>query len=153
METEPKPQLKEYGNWIKGDLKKEGGELERTLITFFGEEFSYQNKKEVYEEILELYQSAELESLNDKMWSDLENTESWSVPMGDFNEVSRIVGDKRDWASLRDSFQENNEMEAPIIAHLPNGKYHLISGNTRLCVAKASGIRSKVFILELPDFK
>lgn len=45
-------------------------------------------------------------------------------------------------------------MKAPIIAYIKSeNRYHLLSGNTRLCIAHAQSIRPKVVILEIPNPK
>lgn len=152
MEGEPKPQLKEYGNWQKVDLQKEGGELLRTLKLAYGEDFTIDQNKEFFRKIVDSYDSTELQVLDDRIWLQLENTDSWDIPIGDMERVEKTIGETRDWATLKDSFKKNNSMEAPIIGHLPDGKYHLISGNTRLSVARASFLRPKVIIIEFPNF-
>lgn len=152
MEHEPKPQLKEYANWQKVDLKKEGGELIRTLKLTYGEDFTIDKNRELFSRIVDAYDSAELKALDDSIWSELENTDSHDIRIGDFEKIENLIGDRRDWSSMKDSFDNQKDVEAAIIAHLPNDTYHLVSGNTRLCVAKALGIKPKVIILEFPNF-
>jgi len=57
----------------------------------------------------------------------------------------------RDWKSIKDAYERDTSMEAPIIAKLPNGIFHLISGNTRLCVARVIGLIPKIVLLNFPE--
>lgn len=57
----------------------------------------------------------------------------------------------RDWKSIKEACENNQSLPAPIICKLPNGKFHLTAGNTRLSVAKVLGEIPKVVILELPE--
>jgi hypothetical protein len=56
---------------------------------------------------------------------------------------------KRNVQSIVDGFQEGKEMEMPIIFKNETGQLHLISGNTRLMVARVLSIRPRVLIVEV----
>ena len=48
--------------------------------------------------------------------------------------------------SLLDAFSSGASMEMPIIWKRGDGALHLVSGNTRLMIMRAQGIRPKVLI-------
>ncbi len=144
---------KHFTNWIKGAIENEGGEFHRVLETFYGKEKVEEEKYNLSKLIRENYANAELQDLPDTIWLQLENTDSLDIGVGDFLKINEIIGDKRDWRSIKNLFEKNQKVEASIIAHLPDETYHLVSGNTRLCVAKALNIKPKVIILEFPYFR
>lgn len=86
--------------------------------------------------------------LNEDIWSQLQNTESHTVAKGEWGNVRDILGTKRDWEGYRRKMESGDRIDAPIIAKLSN-EYHLVSGNTRLMVARALGIVPKVLIVDL----
>lgn len=51
----------------------------------------------------------------------------------------------RDWMKLRDAISARRPLNAPIIMQLSE-RYHLVSGNTRLMVARAAGITPTVLL-------
>jgi hypothetical protein len=156
MSLEWKPQkneLKEYNNWSKPDLRKESGEFERVLNTFYNLSLN-ELPEEYISEVLKNYDLSESELLSDIVWSVLHNSESWDLQKGDYQKLETIISGSRDWEMLRESYQNNEDIECPIIAYIPEKDiYHLVSGNTRLSVAKAEGIRPRVIIMELKNPK
>ncbi|MGB0925253.1 MAG: hypothetical protein ACPGTS_00925 [Minisyncoccia bacterium] len=91
-------------------------------------------------------------SLTDDLWKELHNSESWHVKPGDYSLIESEIGEKRNWEIIKHGYQNNKDMEIPIIAYLPEKNlYHLLSGNTRLCVAHAEGIRPQVIVLTVED--
>lgn len=121
------------------DIFAESGELER-VGNKFGIELS----------VLEyLAQAGELVTLDSDIWSNLENTDSNEVQVGDWDQVAKLsaqVG--RDWEDLKNKIEKGTALQAPIVMKYGN-KYHLVSGNTRLMVARAKGIVPKVLLFEI----
>lgn len=140
-----------FNNWIKAPLQKEGGEIERVMDTFYNKKIhelpeAYKNN------ILDNYEQTQPQVLSEELWSILENSESFQVMKGDYSIIESEIGEKRDWKELLRSFKGGNEMEMPVIAYLPlENKYHLVSGNTRLCIARAEGITPQIIVLEIPQ--
>lgn len=138
-----------FDNWIKAPLLKEGGEIERVIKTFYNKEIK-ELSSEYKDIILDNYERAQPQLLSEDLWSSLENSESFQVSKDDYSLIENEIGDKRDWKELLKNFKENNEMEMPIIAYLPlENKYHLVSGNTRLCISRAETITPKIIMLEI----
>jgi hypothetical protein len=127
--------------WIIPSFRKEKGEIER-VAKHLGQDGSFVEKFLLHEV------TAILVPLTDEIWGKLENTDSDSVKFGAWNDVAECAGQvHRDWQTLRDRMVVGSEMDAPII-YQSNGTYHLVSGNTRLMVAKALGITPQVVIVE-----
>lgn len=137
-----------FNSWVKGDILKEEGEFERVLSTFYSPWYLKENSLALSDFLVSQYDKLSPVVLNERLWSELENTESFDV--SGMEDVKKIIGDKRDWEDLENSFTNNSKMESPIIARFPDGKTHLISGNTRLCVAKAKNIVPMVYIIDFP---
>ena len=146
-------QEKPFTNWIKGPIENEGGEFLRVLETFYGKEKLEQQRDTFYRLIIESYTNNEMIELDDNVWSKLNNTDSHNIKSGDFQKIEELIGNRRDWRLIKNLFEKNQEVEASIIAHLPDETYHLVSGNTRLCIAKALDIKPKVIIIEFPNFR
>ena len=124
------------------DIESETGEFER-VADAFGIDSSV---------LMFLAHDGQLVSLDLELWSKLENTDSNSFEAGDWSTVhshSNPDGEqKRDWENLRDKVEGGKVLDAPIIMKYGN-RYHLVSGNTRLMVARAKGIVPKVLIFEI----
>jgi hypothetical protein len=131
---------KEYFKYPK--IEKEEGEFDR-VAKEFGIETSV---------LMFLAQSGELVEMDEVLLSKLENTDADTVQEGDWEAVhdhSNPDGvHKRDWEDLRDKFEAGSVLDAPIIMKFGE-RYHLVSGNTRLMVARAKGISPKVLIFEV----
>ena len=133
-----KTQQKQFGF---PDIEKERGEFERvassygvdadTLLFLAGEE-------------------GVLQDLGEDLWSKLENTDSNRFGVGAWDEVreaSESQEVKREWKTLKEKMERGESLDAPIIA-VVEGVPHLVSGNTRLMVARALGITPKVLLFE-----
>ena len=133
-----------YFKWP--NIEKEEGEFERVAGTF-GVDSSV---------LMFLAGEGELVDLDSDVWSELENTDSNSVEVGDWDAVhdhSNPDGQhKRDWESLKKKMDSGTEMDSPIIMKIGN-KYHLVSGNTRLMVSPAKGVIPKVLLFEVDENK
>lgn len=135
-------------NLIFPDLHYEMGEVERTAKTFAPEQY-----EEFMKGFVELAEKSELTELSEEVWKDLENTDSYDIPKGGWDQVAEhadFVG--RDWKTKRDLMQNGTPIHAPIILKRGN-VYHKVAGNTRLMVARALGITPKVLIVDMTDFE
>lgn len=87
--------------------------------------------------------------LSDGVWDTLENTDSNRFVEGDWEEVKRLSEKyERDWEDLRQKLEAGTPLDAPIIMQFGD-RYHLVSGNTRLMVARAMGLRPKAYIFKI----
>ncbi len=128
--------------WVIPSFRKERGEIER-VAEHFGLDDLF------VEKFLSHEATAVLVPLTDEIWCKLENTDSDSVKSGDWEFVAKCAEQvHRDWQTLKDQMLVGSEMDAPIIYH-SNGTYHLVSGNTRLMVAKALEVTPHVVIVTL----
>ncbi len=142
-------------NWILPDIELEIGEIERVILGFIGKEVTEENTNQ----IIKILESASLVDLSDENWQVLENTDSFNnVRIGHIEDAERITerynlalpdSNKRNFKNLLGSFKNGNKMEAPIILKNKTGALHLLSGNNRLMISRALGIRPKVLIGEI----
>ena len=141
--------------WIRPDLQNEAGELERVVRDFLGREPNAQN----IAQILGFLENSPIVELSDADWELLENTDSFHQVVPGQIETARNINqkyneklaaeNKRDFESLLGSFFQGNKIECPTILKNKEGKLHLISGNTRLMIARALKIRPRVIIGEI----
>ena len=155
MKEQLKPQennLENFNNWIKPDISKEGGEFERVIATFYGKNLT--DEQDLMFELKKIYEKSSILNLEKDLWEKLENIDSKDEDMqeGDWGKIEKLAAkSRRDWRMIKNGYESNKEMECPIIAELPNGVFHLVSGNTRLCTAKVANIQPKVIIMKFPD--
>jgi hypothetical protein len=91
--------------------------------------------------------------LSDELWSTLENTDSTDIQKDDWASVadhSEAQEKKRDWQDLRTKLEAKIPLDAPVIAKYRD-TFHLVSGNTRLMVSRALGIRPQVLIVDISN--
>lgn len=123
------------------NLEAERGEFERVARTYGAD----------LETLLFLAEEeGTLKNLDEDLWASLENTDSNRFGLGEWDEVreaSEAQEVKRDWESLKEKMERGEPLDAPIIA-VVEGAPHLVSGNTRLMVARALGITPKVLLFE-----
>ena len=88
-------------------------------------------------------------TLNDKVWSKLENTESNKIKKGELKKVIDIAK-KYNKSSPKELSKaiKSGDYKRPLILKFGD-RYHLVAGNTRLCTAAALGIKPKVLIGEI----
>ena len=88
-------------------------------------------------------------TLNDKVWSKLENTESNKIKKGESKKVIDIAK-KYNKSSPKELSKaiKSGDYKRPLILKFGD-RYHLVAGNTRLCTAAALGIKPKVLIGEI----
>ncbi len=137
--------------WIRPNLQKERGEIERALREFLGKKPTPENVSA----IVTIFESAPIVELSDEEWKLLENTDSFNrVRPGHFEDAEMIIKEynlelddenKRDFKKILMGFY-GGKMEMPAIIRNQNGKLHLVSGNTRLMISRAMNIRPKVVI-------
>jgi hypothetical protein len=141
--------------WVKPSLKEEWAEILLTATQFdMDSEF-----------LKQAYQDGQMVSLDDSIWSILENTDSWEIKQGDWKTVQELAtkyneenraqdpkgfGKGRDPSHIKKGLEEGAPMPAPMVLSV-DGIYYLIGGNTRLMVSKAMGIRPKVFLLTIGE--
>ena len=140
--------------WIRPDLDRERGEIERVLKEFLGQE---PNEENIRNFEIAVNNTTKVE-LSDEQWESLENTDSFhNVRPGHLEDVTNILDasnqelspkNRRDLKKHLGRFIGNTPIEAPIIVKNKDGKLHLVSGNTRLMVCRLLGIRPKVIIAE-----
>ena len=131
------------GIFIKGDLRAEEGEVRRAAAHFGRDADAFTG------EFMRAYENGVLVSLTPSLWEQLENTDAGSIEMDNWEKVAenaRMAG--RDWKSLKDKMERGMPLDAPIVLRYA-GKLHLVSGNTRLMVAQALGLKSQVVLVQM----
>lgn len=122
--------------WTRPSLDEEYDEIERT-----GGELDIDP-----EEIFSRARVAELTPLSDKMWRDLENTDSWDTQ--DEDKVRTLASRYgKDIDSVYKGFDDGATMPAPIVLMVAGAPPYLIAGNTRLMVARSRGVRPMVLLV------
>ena len=142
--------------WIRPNLQKEIGEIERVMREFLDEEVTGENLKKV----VDILENSPLSDLSEEEWSRLENTDSFhNVRQGEIKDAESINEEynrelsedtKRDFGALLKSFRKGGAIEAPTILR-EKGILHLVSGNTRLMISRALNIRPKVIIGDISE--
>jgi hypothetical protein len=116
----------------------EKGEFERVADTF-----------EIDSSVLYFQaQNGSLSELNEELWNKLENTDSNRFEPGNWSMVEQYSGQQsqpRDWGDLKQKLEKGTPLDAPIVMKFGD-YYHLVSGNTRLMVARAMGITPSVWL-------
>ena len=131
------------------DLEVEIGELWRMAQLFDTED----NKNGFVKAFKEKAKESSLVPLTDDLWSTLENTDSSDIAVGDWEAVKHHAEDghpehPRDWQAIREKMASGVSLDAPIVLSM-KGVNHLVSGNTRLMVARAIGIMPEVLWVEM----
>lgn len=94
-----------------------------------------------YEDIRDSLMNGKEITLDDKMWSRLENTDSYHIK--DKEEAIKLANNYgKDWKSIEDA---EETPPALILQYEPN-KYYLVGGNTRLMFAKANKTNPKAIL-------
>ncbi|OHA18904.1 MAG: hypothetical protein A2836_00755 [Candidatus Taylorbacteria bacterium RIFCSPHIGHO2_01_FULL_45_63] len=142
-------------SWIRPNPNKEKGEVERVVKEFLNLEPTDENVNR----LIEIIQEAPVVELGEEEWEQLNNTDSFhNVRSGHLEDAEEITeeynqklsqNNRRNFKKLLDSFTFGKEMEVPVIVKNKEGVTHLVSGNTRLMIARALGIKPKVIIVEI----
>ena len=121
------------------DIFAETGELNRV-----SEEF------EIDLSVLEYQaQNGELVSLEKDVWDNLENSDSPTIEIGNWDQIEELSSQvNRDWEDLKNKLGRGTVLEAPIVMKF-GARYYLVAGNTRLMVSKAMGIVPKILLFEV----
>ncbi len=131
--------------FCKPDIQAEKGEFERV-----GQLFGIDDSA-----LLFLAQDGNLQPLDEDTWSQLGNTDSYSIPQDghDIAEEHAAAAGK-DYRSVAEAMYagvaSGEPIDAPIIMKFGN-QYHLVSGNTRLMAARAYGAAPQVWVFEVAD--
>lgn len=132
--------MKEY--FKHPNIENEDGEFNRVAETF-GVEAST---------LISQAHKGELIQLTENLLNSLENTNANTFEAGDWEAVHNHSNPdgvfKRDWQVLRDKIEAGVVLDAPIIMKF-GSRYHLVSGNTRLMIARAKGIYPKILLFEI----
>jgi len=94
-----------------------------------------------------------LTELNDDIWSQLKNTDSYKVPVDghDTAEIYATIAGRNYHAvaeAVYAGVSLGKQLDAPIIIKCGE-EYHLVSGNTRLMATRAYGVIPNVWIFEV----
>jgi hypothetical protein len=129
--------------FILPSLEHEEGELDRVAVALAP------NRQEEFKvEFMKKFYDSPFIELSEDTWNRLENTDSLQIAKGDWETVEEIIKDKRDWKELKNRIEGRGNMYAPIIIQLGE-TLHLMSGNTRLMVARAAGVTPKVVLVKM----
>lgn len=123
------------------DIFREKGELER-VAKKFGIDSSV---------LLYQAQQGNMRTLNETDWCTLDNTDSYYIESGDWETVASHAQEQeivRDWESIKTALETGTQLDAPIIMKIGD-QTHLVSGNTRLMVSRALGIKPQVWVFEV----
>mgnify|MGYP001563996568 CR=1 FL=1 len=150
MESKNFEQKSQKEIFISPSLQGEIGEIERVAETY-----SPENERDFMEKFLEASRNAQLVYLTEDVWSKLENTDSFDIERDGWDKIEEHIkhsneasGAQRDWQNIRQKMEQGEELDAPIILKYDDS-YHLVSGNTRLMVARALGKTPKALIVEM----
>lgn len=125
-------------SWIAPSIQEEMEEIKRTA-----EELGLSLK-----ELLAATQKGTLVVLDDRLWSQMENTDSWQTT--NMDTVQQLgIEYERDVDQLVQAMKQGKTLPAPLVLIKPDGVPYLVGGNTRLMVSRALGIRPKVFLIKL----
>ncbi len=130
-------------------FEHEEGEIERVQQHFKIESPDFVDR------FLKRARAGKLIKLSDEVWDTVENTDSHSdnILRGDWDAVAECSDAhevKRDWQTLKTKLQTGVRLDAPVIVR-HGDVLHLVSGNTRLMVARALGIKPDVLIVDITD--
>jgi hypothetical protein len=115
-------------------VSDEMGELERTAKD--------ENISLSY--IVDAFEDAELVPLNDAVWSQLENTDSYDI-VGPNQAAAYAEDYGKDWKPIVKAIKNGEELPPPLVLNIDD-RYILVGGNTRLMFYKALGVTPKVLM-------
>ncbi len=141
-------------NWVHPDIQSEIKEIERVAKMISGSEDHHdKDYQKTIQEITKVLETASFEELTDDMWSALENTDSYhDVRPGHIEDAQEIAKSyNRDPQESLDRIKNRDPFYAPIILILEDDTPHLVSGNTRLMIARALKLDVKVLIARLKE--
>ncbi len=121
--------------WRKPDVEEEESEINRTAKAL----------KLDPKALMKTVRGSKLETLDDKTWKRLKNSDSWESDTVD-EANGRAYDYDRDIASVFEGM--GKELPAPIVLMHKNTPY-LIGGNTRLMASRALKVRPKVLMVRV----
>ncbi len=150
MEASPDNPNRDEAIFQLPNVEEERGEIERVA-----RKYSPENPAAFVSSFLEKAKHGTLTDLTEEMWSTLDNTDSFDIPRDGWEKVAEHVahtntetGASRSWENLRRKMEQGGPLAAPIILR-HGGELHLVSGNTRLMVARALGNKPKILLVEI----
>jgi hypothetical protein len=94
----------------------------------------------------EAFFRATLRRVNDALWKQIENTESWGTTT--WGQVTAFADEYgRDAESIRYGLENHEAMPTPILLLREGKRPYLVAGNTRLMVCRALGLRPLALFL------
>lgn len=150
--------LQSYKNWVwpsKLDLEKEYNIewVKKRLSSSIG--ISFIDASDFVEKIKKHSMEKEF---SEGEWNQVTGTTSYH----DKNSLRNLLMTYRSWPKYRndstlndifDGFANNEKMDMPIILHLGNFKYQIMSGNTRGNVALILGFKPKCIVFNLNQYE
>ncbi len=128
------------------NLKGEEGEIKRVAAHFD------ENLDSFVMRFIQAYADAPMVRLTPRLLAQLENSDVQQVEEGNWAHVQELADMvKRDWEDIREKIDNNVPIDAPIVVRYRD-TLHLVSGNTRLMVAKAAGKPLDVALVSLKDY-
>lgn len=132
--------------FVKVPFKDESEEFKRTA-----EEFSSSNKEDIEENfnfLKKMYAESDPQSLTNKQWKQMENTDSWtSTSRQKIENAIKANDEPRDIDSVINEFKSGS-VRCPIVIEKEDGTYYLVGGNTRLMVARYLKIAPKIIVIK-----
>ena len=93
--------------------------------------------------------------MTEDLWSTLDNTDSFDIPLDGWEKVAEHIdhtnqetGAARSWQDLKLKMEQGQKLDAPIVLKYQEG-LHLVSGNTRLMVARALEKTPKILLVDM----
>lgn len=100
-------------------------------------------------DLLTAFEDAEMVQLNDTIWSQLENTDSYEI-VGR-NQAQEYADDYgKDWKPIEKAIKTGQKLPPPLILKYGD-RFILVGGNTRLMFYRAYKIYPKVLLANLPE--
>ncbi len=130
-EGQPMDTTSPYHDLVTSEL----GEIERTSDTF---NFPIEDLQYAFEIGTETI-------LTDNIWSKLENSDSYEIKSLE-QAVKYANKYKKDWRSIVNAIQNEEQLPMPLILNYAEDKYYLVAGNTRLMIYKALGVQPVVLM-------
>jgi len=98
------------------------------------------------------FNTGNIVTLSDDVWSKLENSDSWDIKsLEDAIELAKKYN--KNWKPTLSAIKDNKTINPPFILNYNKDNYYLVGGNTRLMFYKALGITPKVLIGKLEQIK
>jgi len=126
-------------------LESEMDEIQRTV-----QDFNRENVLDIsVDDLLNAFRKSKEITLDKKIWSKLENTESNQIKRGQFDKVLDLAKkyDKTNPNNLKNQLK-SGEYKRPLILNFGD-RYYLVAGNTRLSTAAAMGIKPRVYLASI----